>query len=345
MEFIENCKNGNLIEVKKYKGNPTKDDIINGFLIACMHQRLEVVKWLYSEYPSLEIHEYYNLANVDNAEEDDPENYYLFEYDLTYHDNPIIAHWIHSLHGTKKYMTNGLMFYEICEKGDLQHAKWLYSLGVDINNVDNFTFKIVCEKGFLELAQWLYSLRKFDIFSGDTKERYRQVIYNICSDGHYEMIKWLYSIGVDVCRKNYNGLQGACDGAHINIVRWYSYMFPECNDMIPKIINQYILLARTDFSQRILICLSNLKNEIKIDQGTKKMSELCKWCCSVFNEYKYDNFLETIKKIIRKELEMYVNNVLMEFENPNSQVYYLLNDPLFEMNLFTRELKSYLFYC
>ena len=42
-----------------------------------------------------------------------------------------------------------------CENGHIKIAKWLYSLGVDINQC---LFRYVCKNGHIEIAKWLHSL-------------------------------------------------------------------------------------------------------------------------------------------------------------------------------------------
>jgi hypothetical protein len=74
--------------------------------------------------------------------------------------------------------------------GNLEMAKWLYSLGrVNITKND-YVFRFSCKHGDLEIAKWLYSLGGVDIHAGDD-----YAFRRACENGHLGTAEWLYSLG------------------------------------------------------------------------------------------------------------------------------------------------------
>ena len=53
------------------------------------------------------------------------------------------------------------MFLQVCVSGSLNNAKYLFSLGLTVEDVKaqkNVVFRWTCEQGQLEMSKWLFSL-------------------------------------------------------------------------------------------------------------------------------------------------------------------------------------------
>ena len=51
-----------------------------------------------------------------------------------------------------------------CDYGNIEIAKWLYSLGnVNIHANNDYAFRYSCDNGHIEIAKWLYSLGGINI--------------------------------------------------------------------------------------------------------------------------------------------------------------------------------------
>lgn len=57
------------------------------------------------------------------------------------------------------HKTNDFLFVRCCERGKLESAKWLYSIGADpISNGRHFAFLNACLHGRLNVVEWLLTL-------------------------------------------------------------------------------------------------------------------------------------------------------------------------------------------
>jgi len=113
--------------------------------------------------------------------------------------------------------TNQDKFNWACEKGHLEVAQWLYSLGdVNIHIFNEYPFRWACQKGHLEVAQWLYSLGDVNIHIND-----EEAFICTCRNGHLEVAQWLYSLG-NVNIHIYNGmaLKLASKEFHLEVAQW-----------------------------------------------------------------------------------------------------------------------------
>ena len=63
-------------------------------------------------------------------------------------------------------------------------AKWLFSLGVNINAVEDDAFRSSCANGHIEIAKWLWNIsdKKINIYSSDDY---------VFKNSPEEIIKWL----------------------------------------------------------------------------------------------------------------------------------------------------------
>ncbi len=93
-----------------------------------------------------------------------------------------------------------LLFYISCLNGDLEFAKWLYS--IDNNEYDLSPFYVSCYNGYLEFAKWLYSIDNNFIYETD-KDGNTPLFYS-CFTGKLEIVQWLYSINNNLIYKTNN---------------------------------------------------------------------------------------------------------------------------------------------
>ena len=96
-------------------------------------------------------------------------------------------------------------FFWACESGHFEVAKYLFTLGVDINRADNWgqsPFFIACRVRNIEMAQFLIGLRDLgqlhlDINSKEN-EFGRSPLNYACWEGSIEIVKFLLDFGADV---------------------------------------------------------------------------------------------------------------------------------------------------
>ena len=96
-------------------------------------------------------------------------------------NNKIINHNVNNDYG----------FFWACQRGKLNLAKYLYSLGnVNVNNTYNGSaFNIACAENHLELAKWLYSLGDIYLHSGLSEG-----FIISCLKNHHDIYRWMWLI-------------------------------------------------------------------------------------------------------------------------------------------------------
>ena len=124
-----------------------------------------------------------------------------------------MAKWLHSL-GVNINADDDYAFGWACENGHIEIAKWLHSLGVNINACNDYAFRWACENGHIEIAKWLHSLG-VDINACDD-----EVFKLTCRRGHIEISKWLYSLGVNINSNGDHAFEWACENGHIETAKW-----------------------------------------------------------------------------------------------------------------------------
>ncbi|AYV81530.1 MAG: hypothetical protein Harvfovirus39_9 [Harvfovirus sp.] len=143
---------------------------------------------------------------------------------------------------------NNRAFQISCVKGDLEKAKWLFSLGARLTENDHddlfgynsrFThleitewlysvgqinisllsidsFAYCCFNGNLDIVKWLYDKNEFDIHV------FNEYIFRWCCwYGNLNVVKWLYSLGgLDSHAINDESFRWACSNGHLDVCKW-----------------------------------------------------------------------------------------------------------------------------
>lgn len=126
-----------------------------------------------------------------------------------------VAKWLYSL-GINVNSESDFIFRCSCCFGRLRIAKWLYKLGVNIDMSINFIFATVCENGHLDVAKWLYKVYVIDIHN-----RHDKPFRTACSNGNLKIAKWLYSLkDVDINVFNDDCFRTACSKGYIHLAKW-----------------------------------------------------------------------------------------------------------------------------
>jgi hypothetical protein len=135
--------------------------------------------------------------------------------------NVQLAKWVYSLGEIN--LTDMCLFEAACNDGKLEVAKWLHSIGHgDCSANNGFVFAQACYLNQLEVAKWLYSLDEVNIhFRHEYAFRYS------CAYGHLEVAQWLHSIGhIDIHAYEEHGDIGgdafanACRNGHLDVANW-----------------------------------------------------------------------------------------------------------------------------
>ena len=130
-------------------------------------------------------------------------------------------------------------FINACSKGQLGKAKTLYCQSdIDIHVDYERVFKNVCYRGHLETAKWLYSLGRTECLNEIPINIHADDDYAFrfaCLAGHLDIAIWLYSIGADIHACNDLAFKGACSGGHLEIVKLLYNISP---NIINSIINE-----------------------------------------------------------------------------------------------------------
>ena len=79
-----------------------------------------------------------------------------------------------------------------CWAGHLPALKALRPTLKDARKKHNLAFRIACEKGYLNMAQWLWSL---GLTLEDAQDAHNTAFGSACLNGHLEVALWLYTLG------------------------------------------------------------------------------------------------------------------------------------------------------
>jgi Ankyrin repeats (many copies) len=119
-------------------------------------------------------------------------------------------------------------FRYACEYGQLQVAKYLYSLGANPNTWQYDALQYASLKGHLDVVHWLYSLDLYEVGAEMAIVERKSFVF-ACSRGHLSTAQYIYAMLVS---HNYitdddddflsNIMSEACSSDHLNIAKWLS---------------------------------------------------------------------------------------------------------------------------
>jgi ankyrin repeat protein len=118
------------------------------FCLACYDGHLEIVQWLLSVNPDINI---------------SAENEYAFRC-VCYRGHLEIARWLLSVNPNINISAETeYAFRWACSQGHLEIAQWLLSVNPNINISarDEWAFRSACEHKHLDVAQWLQTLKPY----------------------------------------------------------------------------------------------------------------------------------------------------------------------------------------
>lgn len=213
--FLECCASNNL-ELAKLTQTmtvPEKSEIYKGFKLAALHGHIEICKWMYASYPSLDFkdEDIFRCACVNghlNVAKWLYETYPGINIEINTFSKALkrgklkTANWLYELLGHQHVASQ---FAEVCENGHLSTAKWIWKkvkecnetrsvlfssiLRYPICTIDSFLFDFifrkVCEKGHISIAKWLYKIHPYTLeWASDVAHM----------NGHTELEKWLSNL-------------------------------------------------------------------------------------------------------------------------------------------------------
>src|SRR5436190_562570 len=87
-------------------------------------------------------------------------------------------------------------FQEQCEAGNLETARWLWSLGLTLEDVRSYVSIILqytCGNGHEAIAHWLWCL---GLTLENVRSRNNIALQLACENGHEAVARWLWSLGL-----------------------------------------------------------------------------------------------------------------------------------------------------
>ena len=127
---------------------------------------------------------------------------------------------------------DNLAFNSACLFGNIEIAKWLYSLGdVDVN----IGFIASCRNGYFPLAQLLWS-------SNDVSKESLQEAFLYCGLHDMKYTLWVYNLGqIDINKNNDLIFKSCCEIKNISVSKWLFFLNNKFYNNIPDIILNDIL--------------------------------------------------------------------------------------------------------
>jgi len=175
------------------------------FGIACSSGNLDLVSWLYSKSPSVNMDEFTSACEFNRLE--------VAKKLLEWNPNLDLA------------QNDYDCFRFTCFAGSLSVAKWLYETHpeVDIlNDNDGFSFfHNLCMDGQKEVAEWILSLKpEIDIFGYDDEFIFKTAYEPF--EENLETIKWLYGLrgGFDIHAEDDRLLKYAKESGFTELEDW-----------------------------------------------------------------------------------------------------------------------------
>src|SRR6056297_2271125 len=113
-----------------------------------------------------------------------------------------------------------IYFSQVCGLGFLELAKWMLLEfdNIDINNNNEYPFRIACEEGRYKILLWLWNIPnssyKISVHDGIAFGK-------ACKNDHIYIAKWLIHRGFrNITTKNNYAFTSACKNGHLKIIKW-----------------------------------------------------------------------------------------------------------------------------
>lgn len=121
------------------------------------------------------------------------------------------------LHKIKKQIPESNVktaFRLACINNRLQIAMWMYTVGLNIYDVECHSFITACGNGYIELAKWLYSVGL------DICVDRNSIIYILYKIKCHSSIRYLHRFGFDKYCCYEDAFAAACKNSQIEIINW-----------------------------------------------------------------------------------------------------------------------------
>lgn len=243
------------------------------------------------------------------------------------------------------------VFIQLCCFGYYDLVKWFIESGINLHVNNDEAIVFICGKASLEFSKWFISLSNFNMnaeYIGWFDQKYNAFTF-ACAKGNFENAQWLYSIHSEYYNDLYLALVYSARINHFELVKWiYSLKLP--NDKIERIdeILDYVYwhelgpkIANINIVKFIISIGADIYTQDHCILKYSDDNELIKFIYSLYDKsktYDFDEYKE-ISKLVKNEKETYIKEILipLKFEN-------IMNNPMFDMNLFIAEIPKYLFY-
>jgi hypothetical protein len=146
-QFFKSCIKININATKsiydKYPQINSLKYIQMGFMIAFMHNNIEMIDWIFSIYPNIHLPEKKELFIMINAFK----NEYIDLIRLFISKKNINTHYL-----------DNLLFSELCITNKVESAKLLLEINPNLNLLSNLTdgFILSCEFNSVKIAEWIH---------------------------------------------------------------------------------------------------------------------------------------------------------------------------------------------
>lgn len=237
--YIRNLMQNTNYFSRFYSNHSEKFDCNWIFKLTCMHNKLEIAKWLKEICPQINI-------RSDND---------IILQNVCRFGCLKIAKWIIEIcpEIITQIENNINFFHFACEQGHFEIIQWLKEIcpKINISSHDDYAFRVVCEDGYFEIAKWLVEIYaetyhsdyidkifRFACTHCDNLEfvewfikKYPQINVRAnedyafkcaCASGHLQIAKLLKQVcpQIDVRSSNDYAFELACKYGHLETVKW-----------------------------------------------------------------------------------------------------------------------------